>query len=145
MIVPDLNLILYAEFDCFPWHSEARAWWEATLNGAEPVGLCSVVIFGFLRLSTNRNVFTDPMEVEESVRRAKRWLQMPSVQVLVPGRSYLEHAFRLLRAVGAAGNLTTDAQIAAHAVEVQGTVFSNDRDFARFEGVKLYNPLAGVS
>lgn len=108
------------------------------------MGLCSVVIFGFLRLSTSRKVFTDPMEVEDSVRRVTGWLEMPSVQVLVPGRSYLEHAFRILRAVGAAGNLTTDAQIAAHAMEVRGTVFSNDRDFGRFEGVKVHNPLAGA-
>jgi uncharacterized protein len=60
---------------------------------------------------------------------------------LVPGTRHLDTAFRLLRSHGTGGNLTTDVQIAAHAVEYNGEVFSNDRDFGRFEGVSWVNPL----
>ena len=65
----------------------------------------------------------------------------PHVVLLVPGTRHLDTAFRLLRSLGTGGNLTTDVQIAAHAVEYNGEVFSNDRDFGRFEGVPWVNPL----
>jgi len=57
------------------------------------------------------------------------------------GSTYLETAFRLLRHLGTGANLTTDVQIAAHAVELNGEVHSNDGDFARFEGLRWKNPL----
>lgn len=61
--------------------------------------------------------------------------------MLTPGPRHLEVAFRLLRSIGTAGNLTTDAQIAAFAIENQAEVHSNDADFGRFEGLRWANPL----
>ncbi len=141
MIVPDVNLLLYAEIDAHPLHAEARRWWEGALNGERQVGLAPVSVFGFLRLGTNRRVFTEPLAVEDAVGRVERWLERPNVTALVPGRGHLEAAFRLLRQLGTAANLTTDVQIAAHAIEVNGEVHSNDGDFARFEGLRWVNPL----
>ena len=60
---------------------------------------------------------------------------------LVPGTRHLDTAFRLLTTLGTGGNLTTDVQIAAHAVEYGGEVYSNDADFSRFAGVRWVNPL----
>jgi toxin-antitoxin system PIN domain toxin len=141
MIVPDINLLLYAEIDAHPLHAAARRWWEATLSGDRQVGLAPVCLFGFLRLSTSRRVFTDPLEVDLAVERVERWLNQPNVVTLTPGPAHLHTAFRLLRQIGAAANLTTDVQIAAHAMEVNGDVHSNDGDFARFEGLRWVNPL----
>lgn len=142
MIVPDINLLLYAEIDAFPQHARARRWWEGVMNGKRQVGLAPVCLFGFLRIATNRRVLTDPLPVEDAIKRVQRWLERPHVVFLVPGSRHLETAFRLLRSVGAGGNLTTDVQIAAHAVEYNGEVFSNDPDFGRFEGIRWVNPLA---
>lgn len=142
MIVPDVNLLLYAEVDAFPQHARARRWWEEVMNGERQVGIAPVCLFGFLRMATNRRVLTDPLPIDDAIERVQRWLERPHVVFLVPGSRHLETAFRLFRSLGTSGNLTTDVQIAAHAVEYNGEVFSNDADFGRFEGVPWVNPLA---
>ncbi len=101
-------------------------------------------MFGFLRIATNRRVFTEPLTVEDAIERVEAWLARPHVTRLVPGTRHLELAFGLLRRIGTGGNLTTDVQIAAHAIEVNGEVHSNDGDFARFEGLRWVNPLTAA-
>lgn len=141
MIVPDVNLLLYAELDAFPQHDAARRWWESTLSGERAVGLTSVAVFGFIRIATNRRVFTDPLPVDEALDRVGRWFEQPHVTLLSPGSRHLQIAFGLLATTGAAANLTTDVQIAAHAIEHDAEVHSNDRDFARFDGLRWLDPL----
>lgn len=142
MIVPDVNLLLYAELEMHPLHARAREWWESVLNGERQVGLAPVCIFGFIRLSTNRRVFREPLAVKDAIARVERWLDTEIATTLVPGSRHLELAFRLLEQLGTGANLTTDVQIAAHALEHRAEVFSNDRDFARFEGLRWVNPLS---
>jgi toxin-antitoxin system PIN domain toxin len=141
VIVPDINLLLYAELDAFPHHRRARQWWEQTLSGEKQVGIPPVCLFGFLRIGTNRRVFTQPLTIEDAIARVDGWLERPNVSMLVPGPAHLEVAFRLLRQLRTGANLTTDVQIAAYAIELNGEVHSNDGDFARFEGVRWVNPL----
>jgi predicted nucleic acid-binding protein len=86
-------------------------------------------------------VFTEPMDVEDAAARVEAWLARPNVVSLVPGRVHVDTALRLLRQVGTGANLTTDVQIAAHAIELNGEVHSNDGDFGRFEGLRWVNPL----
>jgi len=142
VIVPDINLLLYSEIDAYPLHSAAKHWWEELLNGERAVGIAPVCLFGFLRISTNRRVFTDPLPVDDAIGRTQRWFAQPQVICLVPGSGHIETAFRLLRQLGTGGNLTTDVQIAAHAIEHGGEVHSNDGDFGRFEGLRWANPLS---
>lgn len=142
MIVPDVNVLLYAEVAAFPVHAAAKRWWESALNGERQVGLAPVVVFGFIRIATNRRVFEDPMTVEDATGRVRSWFSTGNAVLLATGPNYLETAFRLLRSAGTGANLTTDAQIAAHAIESNGEIHSNDSDFGRFEGVRWSNPLA---
>lgn len=72
----------------------------------------------------------------------EEWLARPHVRFVQPGPRHLEIAFDLLRHVGGAANLTTDAQIAALAIEHQGEVHSNDADFGRFPQLRWVNPIA---
>jgi toxin-antitoxin system PIN domain toxin len=141
VIVPDVNLLLYAEIDAFAQHEAARRWWEAVMNGDRQVGIAPVCLFGFLRLATNRRVLRDPLPIEDAIGRVQRWLERPHVVFLVPGTRHLETAFGLLRSLGTGGNLTTDVQIAAHAVDYNAEVFSNDGGFARFASVRSMNPI----
>lgn len=141
MIVPDVNLLLYAHFTPYAEHLRARAWWEGLVNGTREVGLAAPVLFGFVRLATSRRVFVEPMSVDGAVARAESWLAWPHVHLLAPGPRHAAIALGLLREAGTAGALTTDAQIAAHAVELRGEVHSNDADFGRFQGVRWVNPL----
>jgi hypothetical protein len=142
VIVPDVNMLLYAEISAIPQHRAAREWWEDLLNGELQVGLAAASIFGFLRISTNRRVFDEPLAVEDAIGRVHRWFEQPNATFLVPGTRHLETAFGLLQDLGTASNLTTDVQLAAHAIEHGGEVHSNDVDFGRVEGLRWVNPLA---
>jgi toxin-antitoxin system PIN domain toxin len=141
MIVPDVNLLLYAHVDAFREHAKARAWWEALLNGRAEVGIGAPALFGFVRLTTNRKVLEPPMSVEDALARVESWWTRPHVRFVHPGPRHLEIAFELLRQLGAAANLTTDAQLAALAIEHGGELHSNDSDFGRFPRLRWKNPL----
>jgi len=142
VIVVDVNLLLYAVISGFPQHEVARTWWEDTLNSSTEVGLSGPAIFGFLRISTNPRVLGTPLSVEDATDYVTEWLDLPNVCLLAPGRRHLEIAFDLLRGAGTAGNLTTDAQLAALAIEHEADMCSNDTDFGRFQGLRRVNPLA---
>ena len=66
MIVPDINLLLYAHDSSSPFHAKAAGWWQACLSGTEPVGLLHVVTFGFVRIATNARAFVNPMTPAEA-------------------------------------------------------------------------------
>ncbi|HEX2880661.1 MAG TPA: type II toxin-antitoxin system VapC family toxin [Polyangiaceae bacterium] len=141
MIIPDINLLLYANVATFPEHDTARRWFEGALNGDEELGVPAVSLFGFIRVVTNPRIFSPAMPVNEAVQRVESWLAQPHVQFLQPGPRHLEIAFDLLRRLGSAQNLTTDVQLAALAIEHQASLCSNDRDFARFPGLRWANPI----
>ena len=141
MILPDVNLLLYANVTGFPQHSRARVWWEGLLNGRREVGLSAPTLFGFVRLASNPRVLDRPWPIDSVLARVEEWLAEPLVLFLQPGPRHLELAFGLLREAGVAANLTTDAQLAALAIEHQGEVHSNDSDFGRFPGLRCVNPL----
>lgn len=141
MIYPDVNLLLYAQIVAYPEHAKARRWWESLMNGDHEVAIAAPALFGFLRVATNPRVFARPLQVDDAVNRAAEWLDRPHVHLATPGPRHLELAFRLLRQIGTAGNLTTDVQLAALAIENQGELHSNDSDFGRFEQLRWVNPL----
>jgi toxin-antitoxin system PIN domain toxin len=141
VIIPDVNLLLYAEIDAFPQHDLARRWWEDSLSGELRIALPSIAIFGFLRIATSRRIFEEPLGLSDALARVDTWLGRSNVMFLGPGPRHLETAFRLLRALGTGGNLTTDVQLAAYAIENQAELCSNDLDFGRFEGLRWTNPL----
>ena len=142
MIVVDVNLLLYAVISGFPQHQAARTWWEQQLNSQADVGLSGPAVFGFLRIATNPRVLVTPMSIEQAISHVRSWLDRPNVHFLVPGTRHLDLALELLAGIGTAGNLTTDAQLAAHALELDADMCSNDPDCARFPRLRWVNPLA---
>lgn len=141
MIVPDINLLLYANIDAFPEHGAARAWWEEQLNGEAEIGLAGPALFGFVRIATNPRVLDPPLPVDDCLERVESWLERPQVNFLLPGPRHIDIAFQLLRRLGVAANLTTDVQLAALAIEYQAELHSNDADFGRFPQLRWINPL----
>lgn len=142
MILPDLNLILHAHNRGAASHLPAKAWWEAVLSSQRPVGLCWVVMLGFIRLSTHTSVFREPLPVKAACSEVRAWLAQPQVIVLEPGRGHASILFDLLERLGTGGNLTTDAHLAALAIEHQCELCSTDSDFGRFPGLRWTNPLS---
>ena len=142
MIIPDVNLMIHTYNLDSPRHAAARKWWEQTLNLSRPVGMPWATILGFIRIMTHRGILQNPMFPAEATRRARSWLASPRVQILLPGETHAEILFGLLERLGAAGNLTTDAHLAAMAIEYQAELASTDADFARFPGLRWFNPIA---
>ncbi len=143
MILPDINILIHAYNSNSPRHSPARNWWERTLAGPVPVGMAWVVVLGFVRIMTHRAVLANPLPVGEVTRRVRSWLDHPRVQIVTPGELHAQILFGLLEELGTAGNLTTDAHLAALAMEYQAQLASTDADFARFPRLRWFNPLSG--
>ena len=143
MIVPDVNLLLYAYDDSSSAHRAASRWWGDCLDGQELVGISTLTILAFVRLSTKPGLFVHPYSTEEAGAVARSWFQSPAADLLDLELLDLEVIVRLLGETGRGGDLTTDAAIAALAIHHGGTVHSADKDFARFAGVPWYNPLTG--
>lgn len=144
MIIPDINLLLYAYDAGSPFHAKAAGWWQGCLSGSEPVGLLPVVLFGFVRLGTNVRAFQHPMSPSEAAGHVRAWLGQPPVEVLDPGPGHVERVLKLLESLGAAGNLVTDAQIAATALDLDATLHTTDTDFIRFGTLRWSNPITGA-
>ena len=141
MIVPDLNLLVYAHDGGAPNHDAARRWWEDLVNGPERIGVPWVVSTGFVRLMTHPRVLNRPTTPERAVDYVRQWFSFPQVVPINPGADHLAHLRRNLAAAGVGANLVTDAHLAAVAMEYQAEVHSNDADFARFPGLRWRNPL----
>ena len=142
MIVPDVNLLLYAYDDKSPFHQRARRWWEECLSGSEPVGLTHPVIFAFVRIGTSARAFVRPMSLAEASAHVTSWLNRQVTRVLQPDAAHVQQVLELLRdAASAGGNLVTDAQVAALAISHHGTVHTADHDFARFPDLDCHYPL----
>jgi toxin-antitoxin system PIN domain toxin len=143
VIVPDLNLLVYAYSAAARLHVRARAWWQDLLGGEEPVGLPWHVSVSFVRLMTSTALHRSPWTADQAIAAIEAWHACPNTLVIDPGPRHLALLRALLAEAGAAGNLTTDAHLAALAIEHNATLHSNDADFGRFSGLRWVNPLAG--
>ena len=140
----DANLLLYAIDTASPHHTAAKTWWDGKLAEANPLGLAWVTILAFLRLSTNPRVFRNPCTITEAFMHVESWLARPFIQIVVEPPDHWTRLRDLLRALGAGGDVTTDAHLAALALAHDAELCSADRDFSRFPGLKWRNPLASA-
>jgi len=141
VIIPDVNLLIYAYNRDAPHHARARTWWENLLNSDSPVALPWVTVLGFIRLMTHRTVLVTPLTPRRAMEHVGSWIAQTNVELLDPGERHLEILDRMLAVLGTGGNLITDAHLAALAIEHQCELCSNDTDFARFPGLRWRNPL----
>ena len=141
MILPDLNLLLYAYNPHAPQHVAARRWWEGAMNGEELIGLPFEVSFGFIRVASNPRLGAARIPFADARRVVEGWLQLPQVRALVPSAQHFARVMDLMTTAMASGSVLSDAILAAHAMENRATLFTNDADFARFPGLAWENPL----
>lgn len=141
MIVPDVNLLLYAYDADSPFHGKAKEWCERIMNGPTPVALLPAVVFGYVRVATHPRVFRDPLSVGEASSHVRSWLGRRHARVHELLAVDVERTLALLETAGTAGNLTSDAQIASVAMRLDAEVHTADLDFGRFSGVRFVNPL----
>jgi hypothetical protein len=138
----DVNLLLYAYDTSSTHHERARLWLEERLSGVEAFGFAWATMLAFVRLVTNPRVFESPLRVDEALDIVDAWLAAPCATVLHAGPRHAVLLRQLLEPLGTAGNLTTDAHLAALALEHDAELCSADVDFSRFPGLRWFNPLA---
>jgi toxin-antitoxin system PIN domain toxin len=139
--MPDVNVLIYAYDKSSKKHAQARQWWEDRLNGSQMIGLSWVVLLGFIRLLTNPRIYHNPYSPPEILAIVATWLEQPHVKIIHPSEQHFTRLASLIEQVGTAGNLTTDAHLAALAIDRGLILQTTDADFARFAGLKWNNPL----
>jgi toxin-antitoxin system PIN domain toxin len=141
VILPDSNLLIYAVDTGSPSHHAARTWLERQLSGNEAVAFAWVTLLTFLRLTTRFGVFTQPLTIEEAFGYTEEWLDQPSAVVVHPGPRHQALLREMVDVAGTAGNLVTDAHLAALALEHGAVLATADRDFGRFPRLRVMYPL----
>ena len=141
MIIPDLNILVYAANSSSQHHAAAYTWWQGQLDADGEVGLSWLVVFGFVRLVTSSRALENPRPVADAWNAVDTWLSYPGVSVLDPGPGHIRIVRSLMEPLAVGGKLVTDAHLAALAIEHHATLATNDRDFQRFPGLRHFNPL----
>lgn len=137
----DLNVLLYVVNEDSPRHAAVFNWWNAAVNADERLGLPWVVLLGFLRISTHPRAFPRPLDPHDALATVDAWLSLENVRVVREQESHWQVLRALALETGTAGNLTTDAHLAALAIGHGAVLVSCDSDFGRFKGLRWLNPL----
>jgi uncharacterized protein len=141
VIVLDANILLYAYDSSSAKHVQARAWVERVFSDGTLVGIPWQTVAAFLRVVTNVSLPGQRFSTEEATHLVDQWMEQPNVRFLAPGDEHWILLRRMLIDGQARGPLVSDAQLAALALEHGGVLYSTDRDFARFPGLRWSNPL----
>jgi len=140
VIIPDVNVLIYAFRADLPDHARSREWLVETLAADEPVALPGHVLSGFMRVVTNPRVFAPATPPAEAVRFLEALRSAPGVVIPRLSESHVDTFLRLCVEVNAKGNLVADAYLAAIAIELGALLVTTDRDFARFPGLRWRHP-----
>ncbi len=144
MILPDINLLLYAYNPHVPQHAAAASWWEATMNGDELIGLPNEVSLGFVRIATNPRLGAVAVSVDRARQVVETWINLPNVRVLTPPADHFAKVMALVTQAMGSGPLISDAVLASYAIENRAVLHTNDADFSRFPTLNWRNPLVNT-
>lgn len=141
MVLPDVNILVYAHRADSVHHAACRAWVEGVINGNESYGLSELVLSGFVRVATHPKVFIKPSSLADALEFTEQLRGQPNCVPVAPGRRHWEIFRALCVAAGAKGNLVPDAFLAALAIEAGCEWITTDRDFSRFKGLRWRHPI----
>jgi len=144
LILIDANLLLYAHDETSPCYEASMRWFAQTLDSGTQIGIPLQSILAFVRVSTNPRLLRSPKTMPAALAVVDTWLLLPNVRIVAPGQEHWSIFKRLRVASAISGNLATDAHLAALAIEHHAILYSTDRDFARFPGLRWANPLASA-
>jgi toxin-antitoxin system PIN domain toxin len=136
----DANVLLYAYDSDSAHHEVCRTWLEQAFNAPETVGLPWQTLLAFIRISTNPRAVARPLSGEDACEIVASWLSRPNVTISSAGERFWPLFRDLIAEAKINGPLITDTALAALAIEQGATLHSTDRDFRRFQGVKLFDP-----
>jgi uncharacterized protein len=142
--IPDVNILVYAVDSRSPFHEPCAEWFANALNGDAPVGFTWHALAGFVRISTNPRIMAAALRAVDAFDYVEAWLAQPPSRIIHPGSQHTGTFRRLVEAVGTRGNLVADAHLAAIAIGHGAEIVSCDTDFARFPGLRWFNPVTGA-
>ncbi len=137
----DANILLFAADKSSPFHGAAADWLTRQLNGTRRIALPWLVLGAFLRLATNPRVWRAPLSPEQAWAQVEDWLAAEVTWIPAPTEQHADVLGALVRSYQLRGNLISDAQLAALAIEHGLTIYSADTDFARFREIEWVNPI----
>lgn len=141
MILPDVNVLLYAFRDDSEDHAAYREWLEAVVNGDMAYGMSPRVLASLIRIATHPRIFVRPSRLTDAAAFASSLLEQPHCQIIQPGPRHWPIFLDQCRRAKATGNIVQDAWLAALAIESGCEWITTDRDFARFEGLRWRTPV----
>ncbi len=141
MVLPDVNVLVYAHRQDALRHHEYLNWLNQVLSSDAAFGVSDLVLSGFLRVATHPRVFRDPTPLGLAQEFAVAIRDHPNAVALTPGERHWDIFQRLCHEVNAKGNLIADAYLAALAIEAGAEWITTDRDYARFPGLRWRHPL----
>jgi len=142
LVLPDVNVLVYAHREDSSQHAGCRDWLEKLVNGDTSYGLSELVLSGFVRVVTHPKVFTKPSPLADAMAFADQLRGRPHCVPVNPGGRHWEIFRSLCVDAGAKGNLVPDAYFAAMAIESGSEWITTDRDFSRFNGLRWRHPLS---
>ena len=144
MIAVDTNVLVYAHREDSPWHPQAYARLQELAEGRAVWALPWPCVHEFLAIVTHPRIYAPPTPLALALDQVEAWLESPGLVVLAESENYWPELRQMLIAGLVAGPQVHDARVAAlcrlHGVRELWTV---DRDFSRFPGLKVKNPLVG--
>ena len=142
MILPDVNVLIYAFRQDSSEYAVCRPWLDSVVAGNARFGMSPLALSAVVRITTNRRTYEVPSPVEEAFGYSEDLLRQPHCQVVEPGERHFEIFQRLCIDTDTKGPSVTDAWYAALAIEWGCEWITLDRDYARFPGLKLSAPSA---
>lgn len=132
--IPDVNVLVYAVDEQSPFYRPSNEWLNGALNGESPVGFTWHSLTGFVRIITNPKITPKPRSAAEALDSIESWLAQTPSRIIHPAATHLATFRRLVEAVGASGNRTTDANLAAIVIDHSGEVVRATATSGNFRG-----------
>ena len=140
MILPDVNVLIYAFRKEVPQYARCRAWLDQVVLGSTRFGLSPLTLSALVRITTNPRNYARPSSHDDAFGFCEDLLGQPHCQVVEPGPSHWQIFKRLCIKTATTGPRVTDAWYAALAIEWGCEWITLDRDYARFPGLKWQPP-----
>jgi toxin-antitoxin system PIN domain toxin len=143
MFVVDTHVFIYAVDTSSPGHRRCRRLVDEWRSGTLPWFTTWGILYEFLRVATHPRVFAQPLSSSQAWSFVTA-LCGSSLRLLLPTERHQEIATAVLHDAGAVqGNLFHDMETVVlmreHGI---GTLYTRDRDFRRFRGLRLVDPLS---
>ena len=140
MILPDVNVLIYAFRPEVPEHPRCRQWLQEVVDGDARFGISPLALAAVVRVTTNRRAYPTPSSLDDAFRFSDYLLGQPHCQIVEPGERHWDIFRRLCIETQTRGPIVTDAWYAALAIESGCEWITLDRDFARFPGLRWRLP-----